>query len=313
MRTLKATDLLRLPTLPMELMGWRWNESTAEGMALMRVLACSDKRFPYGDRLAIGFVTEQPLATYVRLPAFHPLLRRLIEQRAPGAYYYEVARMRHVDDVMLGAVRRGVSQVVLLGAGYDSRAYRLRELALGVEFFEVDHQLMSRRKRRKLRRILGGVPAEVQYVEVDFERDDAGARLQAAGFDAKERTVWIWSGVSMYLTPAAVDRVLACVRKLSAPDSLLVFDYVYRAALDDGDSFIGLMESRRYVNSQGEPWRFALSRHVLADFLYERGFALESNLGPGDLERTYLTDDAGTSHGRPSGWIGICRARVMSR
>jgi len=61
--------------------------------------------------------------------------------------------MRHMDRVLIGAVRRGAAQAVLLGAGYDSRAYRLGERALGVDFFEVDHPLMSRRKRRKLRRI----------------------------------------------------------------------------------------------------------------------------------------------------------------
>ena len=117
----------------------------------------------------------------------------------PGAYCYEVARMRHMDEALIGAVRRGASQAVLLGAGYDSRAYRLRDRALGVDFFEVDHPRMSRRKRRMLGRILGGVPNDVHYVEVDFERDELGAGLRAGGFDVNERTVWIWSGVCMYL------------------------------------------------------------------------------------------------------------------
>jgi O-methyltransferase involved in polyketide biosynthesis len=72
-------------------------------------------------------VTGQPLAAYVRVAAFHPLLSRLIEHRVPGSYNYEVARMRHMDRVLIGAVRRGAAQAVLLGAGYDSRAYRLGE------------------------------------------------------------------------------------------------------------------------------------------------------------------------------------------
>jgi methyltransferase (TIGR00027 family) len=278
----------------------------------MRALAGSDSRFPDGDRLAIGFVTDLPLAAYARLPVLHPLLRRMIEQRVPGAYYYEVARMRHMDGVVLEAVRRSTSQVVLLGAGYDSRPYRLRERAAGATFFEVDHPRMSRRKRQKLRTILGSVPPDVHYAEVDFEREEVGAALVAAGFDRDERTIWVWSGVSMYLTPAAVDRVLGLIREHSAADSLIVLDYVYQEALDDGDSFFGLKESRRYVESQGEPWRFGISQAAVGAFLYERGFALEDNLGPDDLERVYLTSSEGVSYGRPSGWIGICQARVMT-
>jgi methyltransferase (TIGR00027 family) len=309
---LKASDLLRLPALPLDVIGWRWNESTAEGMALMRALACSDSRFQDGDRLAIGFVTDLPLAAYARLRVLHPLLRRLIDQRVPGGYYYEVARTAHMDGVLLDAVRRGASQVVLLGAGYDSRPYRLRERTTGATFFEVDHPRMSRRKREKLASLLGRVPPEVQYVEVDFERDDAGVALLAAAFEKNQRSVWIWSGVSMYLTPAAVDRVLALIRENSAADSVVVLDYLYQEAMDDDDSFFGLKESRRYVESQGEPWRFGISRDAVADFLHERGFALEANLGPDDLERAYLTSGEGTSYGRPSGWIGICQARVIS-
>ena len=93
----------------------------------------------------------------------------------------------------------------------------------------------------------------------------------------------------------------------------MVFDYVFRAALDDGDSFFGLKESRRYVQSQGEPWRFALAPDEVAGFLDQRGFAIERNLGPDHLEREYLTRSDGVPYGRPSGWIGICEARVTKR
>ena len=291
-------------------LGRRWTESTAEGMALMRALAATDPRFPGGDELAAGFVTHQPVAGLVRLPAAHPLMREMSEHRIPGGYFYEVARSRHMDDIVVEETRQGATQVVLLGAGYDTRAYRLLDQTPGVRFFEVDQSAMSRRKRRKLGRVIDRVPDDVVFVELDFERDDPAAAMRAAGLWTSTRSLWLWSGVSMYLTVNAVNRVLGLVRESSGADSALAFDFMYRAALEGSDEFHGVRESRRYVEEQGEPWHFGLDRDELPSFLSERGFRLESDLGPDDLARRYLTDHAGRAYGKPSGWLGICLARV---
>ena len=279
---------------------------------MMRALAVTDPRFAGGDELAAEFVTHQPLAAVLRVPAMHPLTREMSEHRIPGGYFYEVARSRYMDEIAIDEARRDVAQIVILGAGYDTRAYRLRGQTPGVQFFEVDLPAMSRRKRRKLAGAIDYVPDNVEYVEVDFERDDPVGALRAAGLDASAKSLWLWSGVSMYLTAGAVDRVLRLVHETACADSALVFDYVYRDALDGNDDFHGVRESRRYVEEQGEPWHFGLDRQELPGFLSTRGFRLERDVGPDDLAHAYLTDGAGRCHGKPSGWLGICRARVAA-
>lgn len=114
-------------------------------------------------------------------------------------------------------------QVVILGAGLDTRAWRLEALR-GARVFEVDHPATQAYKRERAPR-LGPMIAAVDYVAVDFTRDDLEKRLLAAGYDASVPTLWVWEGVIMYLDDAALRETLASIRRLAAPGSRLVGHY----------------------------------------------------------------------------------------
>jgi methyltransferase (TIGR00027 family) len=128
-----------------------------------------------------------------------------------------------IDAAVRDAIADGARQLVILGAGYDGRAWRLPELA-GVKVFEVDHPATQGDKRARIAELPPPV-GEVTFVPVDFERDALGDALGSAGHDGSAPTCWIWEGVVMYLTRDAVRGTLAAVAQRSAPESTLIVNY----------------------------------------------------------------------------------------
>lgn len=178
---------------------------------------------------------------------------------------------------MREAIGAGAGQLVLLGAGFDSRAYRLRETG-GIAVFEVDHPATQRVKRRRLKARLGQLPETVRFVEVDFEKDNLQGALAAAGFDEERCAVVVWEGVVSYLTEAAVDANLTVLARLLAPGSRLILTYVDKRALDGSQTFRGARRWKSWVRFSGEPFLFGFDPATLADSLKARGFLLRSDL-----------------------------------
>jgi len=128
-----------------------------------------------------------------------------------------------IDAAVREAIAAGAKQVVILGAGYDGRAWRMPELA-GVNVFEVDHPATQGDKRAHL----GGLPpstGNVTFVSIDFERESLDAVLERAGHNRSTPTCWIWEGVVMYLTRDAMRATLAAIATRSAPGSTLIVNY----------------------------------------------------------------------------------------
>ena len=181
---------------------------TAEQMTLFRALETARGRDRvFDDPLAVRFLPGRYrlLARLARVRPVGLRLTRWIDERWPGPRPSAVARTRLIDDLVEAALAAGARQVLLLGAGYDSRAYRLPGIAR-VPVFEADHPATQAVKRRLLR---GAVRPErrrhVRFVPVDLLVEDLGDALLAAGFGALEPTVVVWEGVTNYLTEAAVD------------------------------------------------------------------------------------------------------------
>ena len=132
-------------------------------------------------------------------------------------------RTAAIDAAVRDAIAGGARQLVILGAGYDGRAWRLSELA-GVQVFEVDHPATQAEKKPRVAEL---PPAKgiVTFVPVNFERDALGDALERAGHDRSAATCWLWEGVVMYLTRDAMRATLAGVAERSAPGSTLIVNY----------------------------------------------------------------------------------------
>jgi methyltransferase (TIGR00027 family) len=144
---------------------------------------------------------------------------------ASGVATYAVSRHRLLDEWLAEGLQASSQQVVVVGAGYDSRAWRLRGLLGDRLLFEVDHPHTATRKHRCIdssRESFGDVPRVAVQVDLSVER--LAPSLQAAGFNPSLQTTWIWEGVSMYLTPDAVLAAVQGIAGLSAPGSELLMD-----------------------------------------------------------------------------------------
>jgi methyltransferase (TIGR00027 family) len=199
-------------------------------------------------------------------------------------------RTRLIDDLVAEAVAAGARQLVLLGAGFDNRAYRLpgssgRGGSSGPVVFEVDHPATQATKRR---RVPVRLRAGVRFIAVDLASDDLSAALLGGGFDTAVPAVVVWEGVTNYLTAEAVDATLRGLAALLAPGSRIVFTYVDRAALDGTGGYAGVREWHDAVSRHGEPWTFGFDPARLPSYLAERGLALALDMSARDAAVRYL-------------------------
>lgn len=202
---------------------------TAEYMALFRALESSqpERSRLFCDPFAPIFLRQwrRWLFELARLNMGRRLVEHLLDRNAPGARAAGIARTKWIDEQATSALET-VAQLVLLGAGFDTRAYRLAT-AERAATFELDHPETSRAKQAALKKAIGPLPKAVRFVSIDFNRQSIAEVLRQAGFDNMRPACFIWEGVTNYLSAEAVDAVLRQIRQ-TAFGSVLLFSYVHR-------------------------------------------------------------------------------------
>src|SRR5271165_4900493 len=241
------------------------------------------------DSLARGFLGGSlgVVADLCRLPLLGTGVERVIDHRWPGARTSGVARTRLIDDAMREALRDSFQQFVILGAGFDSRAYRLPGLA-STRVFEVDHPATLAMKKERLDAVLGALPRHVTFVAVDLDGGELAHALGVAGFEPRSRSFFLWEGVTNYLTSGAVDSTLQYVAVTGAPGSRILFTYVHRGLLNGSVVFAGTEHLFATLERSGEPWTFGLEPAELPAYLDERGLELVWDLGASEYRARYM-------------------------
>jgi methyltransferase (TIGR00027 family) len=235
-----------------------------------------------------GIVFADPLA----LPILGPdaddalALAQNEPQRRPLRLFIAM-RSRFAEDSARGAIDAGVRQILVLGAGLDTFAYRL-EPAEGLRLFELDHPATQRDKRRRLAEAEIAEPAHVTYVAHDFEHGSMTAALEAGGFDAGKRTFVLWLGVTPYLTVEAVLATLGELARLTG-GAEVVFDYANPpGAIGDTAARSFHQEMAERVAATGEPFRGYLDSGELHARARSLGFAEIEDLDRAALVGRYL-------------------------
>jgi methyltransferase (TIGR00027 family) len=149
---------------------------------------------------------------------------RVLQTIGLGFVEHVALRTAAIDEALDRAMRAGIRQVVILGAGLDARAFRMESLARAV-VFEVDHPATQRYKRGHIGK-LAATAREVRFVTVDFGRDAIGDRLAVHGHDPTVRTFWLWEGVTPYLPHSVIEATLAMIRGRSVVGSEVALTYV---------------------------------------------------------------------------------------
>jgi methyltransferase (TIGR00027 family) len=196
-------------------------------------------------------------------------------------------RVAYLDNLIATAVDRlGVRQVVILGAGYDSRAARLPRAT--VRFFEVDHPATQSAKRERLATLVGYPLDAATYVTCNFESQDPIDQLVGAGFDAAEPAMVLWEGVVPYLTEPAVRATATRLATGLDPRSLIAFDYLGKRFAGGENVSPAAMDARSYVGELGEPIRFGTDD--VLPLLYDCGFRWVRTLDFNELALQLVCD-----------------------
>jgi len=232
----------------------------------------------------------------------------------PGLHAWQNARTRILDRwlraELLGPDRP--EQLVVVGAGFDTRTLRFKDALVGIDVFEVDHPDTQAVKRARLQRALGAVPAHVRYIPFDLGATPDLRALAAFGVAPQRRTCFLFEGVSMYLDPAATAAVLSAVGDF-APRSSLLWDFLRREALQQPSSVAGGARHLRYVARRGEPYRCAFDERRLAATLGADDFVVEEIVVAADVERVLGGAASLFQPGSCCALFGLARARVAAR
>jgi len=240
-------------------------------------------------------------------PARKFMMRKMFP---PGIYEYVCARTKVIDAVFVEALDAHFTQIVLLGAGFDTRALRFAGRNHGTRIIELDVATTQEPKIDIYRKKNFSIPPELVFASIDFDRQDVFEVLSKAGYKDGQKSLFLWEGVSMYLAAQAVDGTLAFIRNHSAPGSRVVFDYLYASVLRHENRFYGEEGIYRVVSRAGEAWTFGLEDGEIEPFLNARGFEMLAHYTPVELEKLYLTAEDGTLHGRVNGTHCIVLAAV---
>ncbi len=282
---------------------------TALATATMRALAVRDERAEIrgGDYLAEIFLPPDRVT-----PLDDPAVRQQILRfkTSPGVYEYMLARTAYFDRVVKDALSQSVPQVVFLGAGYDSRPYRFRDLAASTTIFELDAAPTQARKRELLDRAGIDRPLHLVYAPIDFNVDSVSEVLLQAGFSREAQALFVWEGVTYYLAAQAVDATLAAIKTIALPGSTICFDYGALSPETLGDESAKKLREHMKSNYSAEPTRFGVPRGQMAAFLSARGYTLLEHLDAAEMAARYLTLNDGSLIGQPPALFALVHAAI---
>jgi methyltransferase (TIGR00027 family) len=282
------------------------SSTTAEGMAIVRAIEMSR---PEGRRI----IHDDPLARRL-VNGFSFTMSKLVidsglyARISRGTLEFITVRERYIDDFLTAHLEEGLDQVVILGAGFDTRAYRIP----GIEktrVFEIDHPATQEAKLARLKKLVNPLPSLVTFIPIDFNTQALGERLASRGYDERGKTLFIWQGVMMYLDAKGVDDTLAFISGHSGAGSAVIFDFFYNEFLQD-TSRPDVKRLRRIMRVIDEEHIFGLDEGKVAEFLRRRGFSDVHVADPGELKRLYFT---GANAGREiAQGAAIASARVKA-
>jgi methyltransferase (TIGR00027 family) len=262
---------------------------TAENNAALRALESmrpADKR-----------ICDDPYARHFISNTFHQAenTQQMIAERIsawekifPGVCNAILARTRFIDDCLDNAIKEGVQQMVIMGAGYDTRALRFKRLKKNVRIFELDHPATQAIKLERYKQSKLPIPNNVSFVPVDFSSEDISQKLVENGYRRLMRTFFIWEGVTYYISSDAIDKTLSFILNNAPEGSSVVFDY-FPSSVVDGTSHLNEARALSVALKQlGEEFVFGLDPEKTKSFLKNRGFDLVINITAKNYKNLYF-------------------------
>jgi methyltransferase (TIGR00027 family) len=263
---------------------------TAQYMALFRALEsqrdASDRLF--SDSYAVHFL-DPKLRMAVRLSK-NPLIRKYIgntiQKKIPGALSSGLARTKYIDDLLQASIENGVKQLIILGAGFDTRALRL-DFLKSIPTLEIDHPNTSNFKTATFKNRIGALSENITYCQIDFNNQSLDQLAEQHDFDFTKPTTIIWEGVTNYLSAEAIDKTFAFISKFPK-GSHIIFTYVHKDILSSPASFLGGEKLLKDLEQLEEKWTFGFIPAELPNYLVSFNLSLIEDLGAAEYREKYV-------------------------
>lgn len=255
-------------------------DNTAVRVALWRAMHVQLDSAPHIIEDEIGFKLIAPGEEWRQRPDMNPDFTKRLRASM-------VARARFIEDLVIEQCIRGIGQYVILGAGLDSFAQRRQNIASTLQVFEIDQPATQTWKKQRLTELGFGVPEWLHFVSVDFEISSWWEQLINAGFDSSKRAVVACTGVTLYLTKAAILSTLRQLATLAAGSTIAMTFYLPLARLDEEDRFLQEI-AEKGARAAGTPFiSFFTSEEMLA-LATEAGFKNAEIVSSKDLDKRYF-------------------------
>ena len=261
-------------------------------MCLVRAASNKDKRECYSGP---DYIAYKLVPSFFKLVVKSKWLFKFFSRRyfSKGIYEYVISRTKYFDEAFTTALEQEFDQIVIFGAGFDSRALRFSSLNKRTTVFELDAPLTQQEKLKAYQSKNLPLPEDLIFVPIDFNKENLADNISQSGFAAGKKTLFMLEGITMYLSKEAVEGTLRFVSDTSGSGSKVVFDYIYGGVLRGENKYYGEEGMYKRTAKVGEEWTFALEENEAESFLGKFGFKVKDCCDAHELEERYFKNSKG--------------------
>ena len=263
--------------------------NTGMGVAFLKatgMLFPKEKRLfedPFAQKLLPSF--HRFIIFLMRRPKIFNFLMRWREKTTPGLVGWMFCRFRYIDDVLKDNIEK-IETVVNLGSGMDCRAYYIPGVK-NIRYYEVDHPSVIKKKKAKIKKILGVLPNHVVYVPVDFERQNPETELKKAGYKSSDKTLFIWEGVTQYISEQANAKTFGFIER-AVVGSKIVFTYVPKSFIEGKNISDNTKNMYKWMVKRFSLWIFGINPKDIGDYLSKYSLHLIEDIGSEQMQERYM-------------------------
>lgn len=277
---------------------------TALFAALRRTIANKEfKNDKFGPDYLAEYFLPPHFRFFLKFKKIQANTKNKLNRFLPGLNEYMIARTVYFDRLFVDALNHQIPQIVLLGAGYDTRPYRFAILIQNTRIFELDSPPTQDRKKNYIKKARISVPKFVTLIPINFNIQSLGDVLEEAGYESNKKTLFIWEGVSYYLEAESVDRTLGFFRQTDQEQSRLAFDYTVTITEENINRYYGVKEFVQTMDEHhgSEALMFSIDEGETETLLEQRGLKMIEHLDNAEIEKTFLMEDNGRLLGQMTG------------
>ncbi len=265
---------------------------TAEMTCMSRASSYFEKNPLYKSN---DYIAPILLPKFMKLIVRFPATRSILMNKfAPkGIYEYVIARTKLIDEAFINAIDDNFDQILIFGAGFDSRSIRFSNYKSKIKIFELDAPPTQIAKRKQYHKRKIEVPKNLTFIPIDFEKEALTKKLSESGFKKGKRSLFILEGLVMYLQKESVDETFKVISEYAGKESRVIFDFIHLSIFEDNFKLYGQKEIIKMVSDSDEKWHFGLEYEKINEFLSKYNLKLIENYDSKKLEDKYFKNKDG--------------------